>query len=84
MLNFIIKFVFALFKFVGRVCLIIFGLIFSAMGNAITSSFTEEEVNADADDHTTFVNDKYSAMQAFAAGDCDEFELAHFCAIDKK
>lgn len=54
------------------------------MGNAITSSFTEEEVNADADDHTTFVNDKYSAMQAFAAGECDEFELAHFCAIDKK
>jgi len=88
MLNYIIKFVLALFKLAGKIGLILLGLIFSAFGNALATFLSDNECDseevADSFGGSGCINDKNSAINAFAAGECGEAELAHYWNLENK
>lgn len=87
MLNFIARFVLATFKLVFRIVLILGGLVFSSLASAVVAMLgsrgNESEQQHDEINQESFAYDKSSAIQAFAAGDCDEAQLAHFWASDR-
>lgn len=88
MLKYIIKFVLALFKLAGKIFLILFGLILSAFGNALAIFLAEDESDseqtADSVGGSGSINDKNSAINSFAAGECGEAELAHYWNFENK
>lgn len=87
MLDFTVRFILATLKFIFKVTLIIGGLIFSSFGNAISAFLSAEEAPEEEEvenNKTIFVCDKASAINAFAAGEINEAQLARFWTMKDK
>lgn len=85
MLKFTFKFIKSLSVFFWRVLLIISGIVFHSIGNAVTEFIDSTESN-DAENNTSnnppIITDELSAIIAFHNGEINEAEMQHYYDLE--